>query len=80
MSSLLSNIEPVSMRTTELRSLINILVRRNARCADSSHTSKLNDFSLSRVRFKTCSALVDTTLKQFIIDCFATGRSEVGER
>ena len=54
------NIEQASMRTTGLRSLTSTLASKNVKCVGSSQSLRLNNFSVSTVRFKTCSALVDT--------------------
>ena len=52
-------IERVSMRTTELKSLINTLGRKNARYDNSIQTSRLNGSLHFTDRFRICFGLVD---------------------
>jgi hypothetical protein len=54
------NIEQPSMRTIGLKSLTSTLASKNVKCVGSSQWLRLNDFSLSTVRFRNCVALAET--------------------
>ena len=68
------------MKTTEPRCLINRLDNRNTRCEGSNQWHKSNGFSLSMVRFRTCSELAGIISKRSTIDSFKPERFPTGDR
>ncbi len=68
------------MKTTELKSLINIPENKRGRCESSNQPGRLSDSLLSTVKFRICFGLAGIISKLFIIVCFATVLLLTGER